>query len=336
MFKIVRNDITKMQTEAIVNTANKNIIVGTGCDAAIYKAAGYDELLNYRIKNIGVVEEGGVFITPGFNLKAKYIIHAVSPLYTGSDESENKLRTCYKNSLELAKKYNIKSIAFPLIATGNFKFPKEEGLRIAVDAIKEFINKNYNYEIDIFLVVFEDEATSLGAKIEPELEEYIDQNYVYKKLREEFIKGFAASRSWLRKSRQEIFELSESLEDILDKRINNLQETFSQYLISLIKSKGLANSDVYNRAIVNRRVFSKIKNDENYHPKKLTALCLCIGAELNLDEAKELLARAGYALSPSDKTDVIFSFFIENKIYDTYEFDIQLEKRGLPCVIDIE
>jgi O-acetyl-ADP-ribose deacetylase (regulator of RNase III) len=243
--KIVRNDITKMNTEAIVNTANDHVTVGTGCDYAVYMEAGYDELLKYREENIGFVPEGDAFITPGFKLHAKYIIHAVSPLYLGGNQGEeSKLRSCYKKCLQLAKENNIKSIAFPLISTGGFGYPIEEGMRIAVDEINAFLLGN---EMDIYLVVFD--------------------------------------------------------------------------------------SEVWKRAIVDKKVFSKIKNNPNYHPKKITALCLCVGAKLNLDESKDLLARAGYALSPCDKTDIIFSYFIENEIYDMIELDIQLEEHGLPCII---
>ena len=151
-FKIVRNDITKMNTEAIVNTANDQVMVGDGCDAAVYKAAGYDELLAYRREKIGPVPEGEVFITPGFRLPAKYIIHAVSPQYRGGEEGEEeKLRSCYRKSLSLAKENGIRSIAFPLIATGSFRYPREEGMRIAVDEINAFLLHN---EMEVILVVF--------------------------------------------------------------------------------------------------------------------------------------------------------------------------------------
>ena len=164
--KIVRNDITKMNTEAIVNTANAHVTVGPGCDSAIYKAAGYDELLKYRKDCIGFVPEGEVFITPGFNLQAKYIIHAVSPHYQDGDQKEEeKLRSCYRKSLLLAKEKGIKSIAFPLISTGGFGYPKEEGIRIAVDEINAFLLSN---DMDIFLVVFDTQSTLLGEKIYPE------------------------------------------------------------------------------------------------------------------------------------------------------------------------
>ena len=161
--RIVRNDITKMHTQAIVNTANEQPAVGTGCDSAIYKAAGYEELLAYRKEKIGAVPEGEVFITPGFALPAEYIIHAVSPLFVdGSQGEEDKLRSCYRKSLQLAKEYRITSIAFPLISTGGFGYPREEGMRIAVDEINTFLLQN---EMEIFLVVFSDKMTSLGARI---------------------------------------------------------------------------------------------------------------------------------------------------------------------------
>ena len=163
-FKIVRNDITKMNTEAVVNTANDHATVGTGCDSAVYKAAGYDELLAYRKEKIGFVPEGDAFITPGFKLQAKYIIHAVSPLYMGGNEGEEeKLRSCYRKSLQLAKENEIHSIAFPLISTGGFGYPKEEGMRIAVDEINAFLLNN---EMEVFLVVFDDKAKSLGRERE--------------------------------------------------------------------------------------------------------------------------------------------------------------------------
>jgi O-acetyl-ADP-ribose deacetylase (regulator of RNase III) len=411
MLKIVRNDITKMNTEAIVNTANDHPTVGSGCDSAVYKAAGFDELLNYRKEKIGFVKEGDVFITPGFNLLAKYIIHAVSPHFTDEDETEKLVRNCYKKSLELAKKNNIKSIAFPLIATGSFGFPKEAGLRAALDEINTFLLKE---DMEVYIVVFDPESTTLSAKISARLEEYIDENYVEEKTDEEYSDRFLGNAAYSirrqepaedfdesdirerhfegsagrgfrmdsilpmgemsakplkkehghklgRKAKEsEPFYAGEILadvceaepcekgkgEDLLDdygltdaaaaklkKRIEHLSDTFSEYLMFLISEKNLENPDVYNSCCVDKKTFSKIKNNPDYHPKKITALCLCIGARLNLDQAKDLLSRAGYALSPSDMTDVIFSFFLENEIYDIYEIDFQRERYGLPPLI---
>ena len=374
-FKIVRNDITKMNTEAIVNTANDQPTVGTGCDSAVYKAAGYDELLKYREEKIGFVPEGEAFITPGFKLQAKYIIHAVSPLYMGGDQGEEvKLRSCYRKSLQLAKENGIKSISFPLISTGGFGYPKEEGMRIAVDEINAFLLGN---EMDIFLVVFDTKTTQLGEKIYPGLEAYIDHNYVKEAREKEYGDAYFGSmrpstpgydrylsnaqmierrtrrnaifkRETAKKSLPEealqvdeccecdeapFFDFEEQHESKLQERMKHMTDTFSEYLMYLIREKHMENAEVWKRAIVDKKIFSKIKNNVNYHPNKLTALCLCVGAKLNLDESKDLLARAGYALSPCDKTDIIFSYFIENEIYDMIELDIQLEEHGLPCII---
>ena len=414
---IVRNDITKMMTEAIVNTANDHATVGTGCDMAIYRAAGYDELLTYRKERIGFVPEGEAFITPGFNLMAKYIIHAVSPhYYNGNASEEEKLRSCYRNSLKLVKEYRISSIAFPLISTGGFGYPKEEGLRIAVDEINAFLAEN---EMLIVLVVFDEKSNTIGKMVYPGLEEYIDHKYVQEKTLTEYSEQAFRSPSQNKKSAskgvlgniinkdsrpgkrvlgrrrkesrpfddneantaafnnyslaggrpgaaknnysvsdmsfaakecsaapkersdeaEECLELDEAVdfegvhESKLEERMRHMSDTFSEYLMYIIREKNMQNAEVYKRAIVDKKIFSKIKNNVNYHPQKLTALCLCVGAKLNLDESKDLLSRAGYALSPCDKTDIIFSYFIENEIYDMIELDIQLEEHGLPCII---
>ncbi len=329
--KIVRNDITKMNVDAIVNTANKHPTVGAGCDYAIYQAAGYDALLKYRTEQIGYIPEGDAFITPGFQLNCKYIIHAVSPLFLdGKSGEEEKLRSCYQKSLQLAWEYHIQSMAFPLISTGGFGYPKEEGLRIAIDEINAFIMK---HDILVYLVVFDESATYLGKHLSPALESYIDQNYVDEKFQEEY--GITASdrKPVPPPQRNEAVDFYEEHERALQERMQHISDTFSEYLLYLIDAKGMSYSDVYKRAIVDKKVFSKIKNHPHAHPKKITALCLCIGAKLNMEQTKELLARAGYALSPCDKTDIIFSYFIENQIYDMIELDIQLEEHGLPCLI---
>ena len=407
--KIVRNDITKMVVDAIVNTANKEVKVGDGCDSAVYEAAGYEKLLWYRKENIGNVNEGDVFITPGFDLKAKNIIHVVSPRYfDGISGEEAKLRGCYKKALELAAENNIRSIAFPLISTGSFGYPKEEGLRIALDEINAFLLKK---NMLVYITVFDEESVKLGQKVTPELEEFISNNYVKEADLKEYsgvLSGRAASEisddlyfnrastrlaaerylanepdgerrknerrslfSNIRRKESEpdvrkresepVFnnkenevmlgcmpmevcedaaapmdydEMQDKIDNGLNERLKHLTDSFSEYLMYLIESKGMKNADVYNRSLVDKRTFSKIKSNSEAHPKKLTVLCLCVGARLNLDETKDLLARAGYALSPCDKTDVIFSFFIEQGYYDMIEISIRLEEYGLPCVVD--
>ena len=371
--KIVRNDITKMNTEAIVNTASDHAAVSTGCDSAVYMAAGCDELLRYREEKIGFVPEGEAFITPAFKLQAKYIIHAVSPHYVdGNQGEEEKLRSCYRKSLQLAKENGIRSISFPLISTGGFGYPKEEGMRIAVDEINAFLLHN---EMDIFLVVFDTKATQLGEKIYPGLEAYIDHNYVKDAGKKEYGDAYFGSGrpdepgydrylanvrrmeqrlspnvcSYSRSiadeaefdecDEEEAFDLwsdeesALALEKKLNERLAHKADTFSEYLLYLIASKNMTNVEVYKRACLTKQYFHKLNKNKNFHPEKSKALLLCVGAKLNLDETKDLLARAGYALSPADLTDIIFSFFIEHKHYDVIDIDIQLEEHGLPCII---
>ena len=394
-FKIVRNDITKMKVDAVVNTANEAPIYSSGVDCAIYKAAGEKKLLKLR-EAIGYMDEGEVAITPGLKLPAKYIIHAVSPLYLdGNEGEEDKLRSCYRKSLELAYEKKCKSIAFPLISTGSFGYPKEEGMRIAIDEINGFLLKK---DMLVYLVVFGGDSTKLGRNLYPDLKEYIDNNYVEEKYESEYsFRGFRLEEKSSRCARRSILATEESsmqakassvaeessmqakassvtqdasvadeampimanasmsdfadceddmwagLEDYdefidqkesaIKERMKHLSDTFTEYLIYIIGQKGLSNVDVYKRAILDKRQFSKIKNNKDYHPDKGTALRLCVGAKLNLDETKDLLARAGYALSPCDKRDIIFSYFIERGVYDVMEIDITLEEYGLPCFI---
>lgn len=341
-FKIVRNDITKMQVDAIVNTANRLPIYSDGTDSAVYEAAGVEKLLAERRK-IGELEEGQVAITSAFRLPAKYIIHAVSPMYIDGESGEEELlRLCYRRSLELAAEKGCKSIAFPLIATGSFGYPKEEGMRIALDEINAFLMKQ---EMHIYLVVFDTEATRLGRNLYPDLEEYIDKHYVEVQKKKEYWFPLQATVSAAPKRRESnsssVFLREEEVEDslfeeresALDERLKHLTDTFQEYLMYLIESKGLSNADVYKSAYLTKQLFSKIKLNPDYHPDKGTALRLCVGAQLNLDETKDLLARAGYALSPCDKRDVIFSFFIEQEIYDMLDIDIALEEYGLPCFV---
>ena len=360
-FKIVRNDLTKMQVDAIVNTANEAPIYSSGTDTAVYKAAGEEELLAER-KKIGYMNEGEVAITPGFKLPAKYIIHAVSPRYIdGNSGEESRLRDCYKKSLALAVQYECKSIAFPLIATGSFGYPKEEGMRIALDEINAFLMKQ---DMLVYLVVFDAAATKLGLNLYPDLEAYIDHNYVCDKREEEYgDRYFGSVRNASIMLSDEIineysmapcapcaviredsrtydehdddyFDFLEEHESALEERMKHMSDTFQEYLMYLIGVKGLTNADVYKRAIVTKQLFSKIKLNPEYHPDKATAMRLCVGAKLNLDETKDLLARAGYALSPCDKRDIIFSFFIEHEVFDMIEIDIALEEHGLPCFIE--
>ena len=336
-FKIVRNDIVRMQCDAIVNTANAEPVCGTGCDRSIYNAAGREELLRIR-KKIGPVPEGEVFLTPGLRLPAKYIIHAVSPLYIdGAHGEEEKLRSCYRKSLKLAAEHKCRSIAFPLISAGAFGYPKEEAVRIAADECRAFLKEQ---EMEIFLVVFGEGSVKAGIREYPGLRQYIDRNYVEEQYMAEYGHGYSQAALPIDdleeaeyKARFDEKKWKDEYGKALAVRMRHLKDTFSEYLLYLIESKGMTNAEVYKRALVDKKLFAKIKNDPDYHPTKMTAMCLCIGARLNLDETTDLLSRAGYALSPCSKTDIIFRYFIEHGIYDMIELDIQLEEYGEQTLI---
>ncbi|MCQ2402022.1 MAG: macro domain-containing protein [Lachnospiraceae bacterium] len=379
--KIVRNDITKMEVDAVVNTANADVAVGRGCDAAIYDAAGFDELFEFR-KEVGPKKEGEAFISPGFKLPAGHIIHAVSPLFIdGNSGEEEKLRKCYRNSLRLAEAENLKSVAFPLISTGSFGYPKAEGMRIAADEINAFL---LTHDMLVYIVVFDSESADYGRKLYPDLESYIDNNYVGTAGNAEYGYGYpepvamgsavagatngaAKGRKNLsvvrkeacrpsapffekRKQASEICEYDELYEasgapdfdelhyghtDKIKERLAHLSDDYVDYLMYLINEKGLKPSDVYKDALIDKKLFSKIKNKKDPHPEKLTLMQLCIGAKLNLDESTDLLARAGYAFSPCTITDIIFKYFIENGYYDMVDLDIELENHDVPCIIKI-
>ena len=174
-FQILRNDITKVKADAIVNTANPKVAIGNGVDTAIYNAAGRERLFAER-KKIGIIERGDVAITPAFDLNAKYIIHAVGCWWEGGDQGEAELlRKCYDKSLALAAEKKCKSIAFPVMATGCYGFPPEVGMEIAVDAFTGFLEE---HDMEIFLVVFDKGAVKVSGELGEEVRSFIDDEYV--------------------------------------------------------------------------------------------------------------------------------------------------------------
>ena len=313
-FQIVHNDITNMDTEAIVNAANSNLVMGGGVCGAIFKSAGEEELQK-ECKEIGTCEVGNSVITRGYNLKAKYIIHTVGPIWRGgSYHEEEYLKSAYKSALQLAKENNIKSISFPLISSGIYGYPKKEALNIAVDTIKEFL---MNEDMDIYLVVFDRKTVCLSEDLYEDISHYIDEFYededIYRREitanRDEFSQIYSSDYSY-----KEISFKNRSLEDVL----NNMDETFSEMVLRLIDEKGKSDVEVYKKANMDRKLFSKIRSNKNYNPKKTTVLSLAIAMELSLDETKDLLSKAGYSLSSSRKFDLIVEYFIYNKNYDIY------------------
>jgi O-acetyl-ADP-ribose deacetylase (regulator of RNase III) len=322
--KIVRNDITKMTVDAIVNAANTALKMGGGVCGAIFSTAGVDKLQE-ECDSIGSCNTGEAVITSGYNLPAKYIIHTVGPIWKGGNSWEaNLLHQCYTNSMSLALKHGCQSIAFPLISSGIYGYPKDQALKIAISAIGEFL---LNHELMVYLVVYDKKAFILSEKLFTAIEKYIDDNYVeehliqrnrilesyefqqYADIQETVIPEANAPKPQPRAKR--------SLEDVL----GQLEESFSQMVFRLIDEKGLTDVQTYKKANMDRKLFSKIRSSKSYTPSKITAIALAIALELNLDETRDLLSKAGYTLSHSNKFDVIIEYFIEEGNHNIYEIN---------------
>ena len=333
-FQIVRNDIVNMQVDAIVNTANPRPEVGAGTDSRIHEKAG-PKLLKARQK-IGDIAVGQAAVTRGYELPCKYVIHTVGPVWQGGEYRERELlRSCYDNSLALAVKKGCKSIAFPLISSGNYGFPKDQALQVAIGAFSTFLTQR---EMDIYLVVFDKTAYQLSEKLFQNITSFIDEHYVEQ--------AVLSSRVWERsRIRQESRRMAEnasipapkgmkqeqcpapcmapstcSLEDMLRQQDKGFTET----LLRLIDNTGKKDSEIYKKANLSKQHFSKIRNDPNYKPKKTTAVALAIALELSLEETRDLIGRAGYALTNSSKFDLIVRFFIEQKNYNIVQINMAL------------
>ncbi len=319
--KILRNDITKVKADAIVNTANPFPIIGGGTDSAVYAAAGRELLLAER-KKIGNIASGNAEYTPAFALDAKYIIHTVGPAWEDGEHGEREtLHSCYKNSLELAAKLSCRSIAFPLIATGVYGFPKDEALQIALFEINRFL---LSYDMDVFLVVFDKDSFRLSGKLVGDIEEFIDEEAA------RVIRETEFSWDWLYEEHvsRSVRNGAKKTQNDLDTILSVKEQTFQQKLFELIEKSGLTDVEVYKKANLTRKLFSRIRCNVNSKPKKTTVIALAVALELNINELADLLSRAGYALSPSDKFDRIIAYFFTDKIYDIFEINAALFNYG--------
>ena len=386
---IIRNDISKVKADAIVNTANANVAVGAGVDQAIYEAAGFDELLAERAK-IGPMKPGQAAATPAFALDAKYIIHTIGPAWQGGNYHEREtVASCYRESLRIADELHCESVAFPLISTGTFGFPKDEALRIAVNEISSFL---FTHDMTVYMVVYDKEAFVISGKAFPDIKEFIDEedvkppesSYIRRRRRmqqiasskldkvnmpmayaprredvaasidieEEFLpdaaKGLEADMAELDMDQPdmdqpELADVSysadislaeayytgnyEGLDKKLDELIKRRAKTFQQMLFQWIDRKDMTDPEVYKKANIDRKLFSKIRSKEDYLPSKKTVIAFAIALELNLDQTIDLLRRAGYALSPSSKFDLIVEYCINHKIYNIHKVNILLFDR---------
>lgn len=326
-FSIIRNDITKMHTDAIVNAANTALKEGGGVCGAIFNAAGAEKL-KAACDKLAPIKTGEAVVTPGFGLPARYIIHTAGPVYhDGKHGEEELLRLCYLNSLKCAVANKCRSVAFPLISSGIYGYPKAEALRVATNAIWDFLSTN-EPDIDVSLVVFDKSAFEISEKLLGEVRSYIDENYVgyyadYDVEARRKNQLLDVERLLLRESKSIVSESMPAPLSTggLDDLIGNLDEPFSAALLRLIDAKGRLDVDVYKRANIDRKLFSKIRTGKGYMPSKRTAIALAVALELNLGEANDLLRRAGYTLSRSQMFDVIIEYFIVRGKYDVFEIN---------------
>ena len=321
-FEIVRNDITHMAADAIVNTANPRPVIGTGTDSAIHAAAG-PALLDARWK-IGRIAVGHCAVTPAFGLNAKYVIHTVGPVWRGGGCSEEALlRQCYDGALALALERGCKSIAFPLISTGNYGFPKDLALQIAIRSFSAFL---MDHDMQIWLVVFDRSSFRLSEKLFHSVASYIDEHYVetvHQQTRP-FRRGRMLREMQLDASYPDAAPMAAAPSFSLRELLARTDAGFTETLLKLIDRSGKKDSEIYTRANVSRQHFSKIRNNPAYKPTKATALAFAIALELDLEETRDLIGRAGYALTNSSKFDVIIMYFIREGNYNMFDINAAL------------
>ncbi|MBR5371967.1 MAG: O-acetyl-ADP-ribose deacetylase [Oscillospiraceae bacterium] len=345
--QIVRNDITKMEVDAIVNAANNSLLGGGGVDGAIHRAAGPELLAECRL--LEGCETGQAKITKGYQLPAKYVIHTVGPLWNGGTKGEAELlASCYENSLRLAVVNGCESIAFPLISSGIYGYPKEEALEIAVSTIRSFLLFE-DTDIMVYLVLLHRAEFLRDSERFAELRRYIEDMDRMTNISTVNIMSEAARASQKLEPKRRMFGIGslisakalkadesaamplmdaemeeaaapQSLESIL----KQMDETFSQMLKRKIDESGMTDPECYRKANIDRRLFSKIRSDDHYRPKKVTAVAFALALELSLDEAREMLMKAGYALSHSSVFDLIVEYCIIHEKYNVYEVNEML------------
>ena len=332
--QIVRNDITKMKVDAIVNAANESLLGGGGVDGCIHRAAGPELLV--ECETLHGCKTGSAKITKGYKLPCKYVIHAVGPRwYDGRHGERELLISCYQTSLMLAKKYGCESVAFPLISSGIFGYPKDQTLKVAIDTISSFLLEN---EMTVYIVIFDRKAYQISGKLFADIAAYIDDRYVdeHTDPRSERLRIMSAFRMEEPMPCESSVCDEDAIEQLippvsvaaapkkaatLDDALEQIDESFSEMLLRKIDERGMTDAQCYKKANIDRKLFSKIRSDKLYKPSKPTAIAFAIALELPLDETKDMLMKAGFALSHSNKFDIIIEYFIENENYNVFEIN---------------
>ena len=302
--KIVRADITKFPCDAVVNAANESLLGGGGVDGAIHRAAG--EELYKECLALGGCRTGEAKITSGYKMPCRYIIHTVGPIWRGGDSGEKQLlESCYRNSLSLALKNGCESVAFPMISAGVYGYPKEQAFRVASDTILDFLATHEQADnMTVYIVIFDSDSFLRPNKLFSDIASYIADNY---------------SQSHTHEPADDMCVLeaeAETQDGTLEDALGSIDESFSQMLLRKIDESGMKDSECYKKANIDRKLFSKIRSNIDYKPSKPTAVAFAIALGLSLPETAELLMKAGYALSHSNKFDIIIEYFIKNNIYD--------------------
>ena len=315
--EIVRNDITKMKVDAIVNAANESLLGGGGVDGAIHYAAG-PELLA-ECKTLGGCKTGKAKITGGYKLPAKYVIHTVGPIYEDGKHGEKVLlESCYRESLALAKEHNCETVAFPLISSGVYGYPKDQALKVAIDVISDFLREN---EMNVYIDIFDKAAYKISEKLFSDIAEYIDDNYVdeHTDYRRESTRMNVPMQASVGLYEADLCECKALFaEEDLNAKLKQIDESFSQMLLRKIDEKGMTDAECYKKANIDRKLFSKIRSDVHYKPSKPTAIAFAISLELTLSETEDMLKKAGFALSHSNKFDIIIEYFISKGNYNIF------------------
>lgn len=314
--QIIRNDITKMQVDAIVNPTNHSLTGSGGVDAAIHRAAG--EGLARECRQLGGCKPGKAILTSGYALPCKYVIHTVGPVYRDGKQGEKALlESCYTESLLLAKAQLCESIAFPLISSGAFGYPKEQALKTAISIIGDFLLEN---DMMVYLVIFDRETYRISEKLFCDIAEYIDDHYVDVHVDCRNERTLLCTQRMAMPLAQTASTAYSDTEQI-GTMLLQLDESFSQMLLRKIDEKGMKDSECYKKANIDRKLFSKIRSDMHYKPSKPTAIAFAVALELTLPETEELLRKAGFALSRSNKFDIIIEYFIRRGNYNIFEIN---------------
>ena len=349
-FEMVRNDITRMNVDAIVNAANRSLLGGGGVDGAIHRAAGPELLAECR--TLGGCETGEAKITKGYRLPARYVIHTVGPIWHGGTNGEKELlSSCYRRSLELAAENGCESVAFPMISAGAYGYPKDQALAVAVDAITAFL---LDHEMTVYLVIFGHEELVTGKKLFREIREYIDDVYAEKHFHANI--EYSRRRRW-QEDEASALELDMQISQNIasdayygaaanpiaaakesaplpdwEQLLKQTDESFSEALLRLIGEKGLTEVQCYKKANVDRKLFSKIISNPDYKPGKPTVLAFAVALELSLPEAEALLKKAGFSLTRSREFDIILEYCLSHGYYNIFEINEILFEHDQPLL----